>query len=104
MRAGAIYEGSIPASIVCGIVVRLQEVFCASFLPCGLSQTLGKRSKPFAESTGQKIDPVKDFPLLPNDVVYVARAGTRAVLGPVGTTLVGSLPYLLISLAVAGRF
>lgn len=45
-----------------------------------------------------------DFPLLPNDVVYVARASTRAVLVPAGTSFLGSLPYLVITLAAAGRF
>lgn len=40
-----------------------------------------------------------DFPLLPNDVVYVARASRRAVLGPVGTSFLASVPYLVIALA-----
>jgi polysaccharide export outer membrane protein len=40
-----------------------------------------------------------DFPLLPNDVVYVARASRRAVLLPVGTSFLGSVPFLLVTLA-----
>jgi polysaccharide export outer membrane protein len=43
-----------------------------------------------------------DFPLLPNDVVYVARSGKRALLVPIGTQLLTSLPYLLVSLAASG--
>ncbi len=39
-----------------------------------------------------------DFPLLPNDVLYVPRSGTRAVLVPTGTTFLASIPYLIISL------
>jgi protein involved in polysaccharide export with SLBB domain len=45
-----------------------------------------------------------DFPLLPNDVVYVARSGKRAVLGPVGTSFLAAMPYMIVSLAVAGAF
>lgn len=43
-----------------------------------------------------------DFPLLPNDVVYVPRATARAVLAPIGQGLLTSMPYLLISLAIGG--
>jgi len=43
-----------------------------------------------------------DFPLLPNDVLYVPRASIRAVLAPVGTGILTSLPYLIISLAISG--
>jgi len=45
-----------------------------------------------------------DFPLLPNDVVYVPKATARAILAPVGTGLLTSLPYLMISLAIGGVF
>jgi polysaccharide biosynthesis/export protein len=45
-----------------------------------------------------------DFPLLPNDVLYVPRDSVRAVLTPVGTGILTSLPYLIISLAIAGVF
>jgi polysaccharide export outer membrane protein len=44
-----------------------------------------------------------DFPLLPNDVVMVARDGKRAFWVPVGTQAVSSVPYLIISLAAAGH-
>jgi polysaccharide biosynthesis/export protein len=43
-----------------------------------------------------------DFPLLPNDVLYVQRASARMVLTPVGTSILSSMPYLLISLAISG--
>lgn len=43
-----------------------------------------------------------DFPLLPNDVLYVPRASVRALLTPVGTGILTSLPYLIISLAISG--
>jgi len=43
-----------------------------------------------------------DFPLLPNDVLYVPRASARAVLAPVGTAILTTLPYLLVTLAVSG--
>lgn len=45
-----------------------------------------------------------DLPLLPNDVLFVPRASVRAVLAPVGTGLLTSLPYLMISLAIGGVF
>jgi polysaccharide export outer membrane protein len=38
-----------------------------------------------------------DFPLLPNDVLYVPRSSTRALLTPVGTTFLASIPYLIIT-------
>ena len=38
-----------------------------------------------------------DFPLLPNDVVYVPRSATRTFLTNVGTSLVGSVPYLIVT-------
>ena len=45
-----------------------------------------------------------DFPLLPNDVLFVPRATARAVLAPVGTAILTTAPYLIVSLAVAGVF
>ena len=38
-----------------------------------------------------------DFPLLPNDVLYVPRDSVRAFLVPVGTSLLTTLPYLIVS-------
>ena len=38
-----------------------------------------------------------DFPLLPNDVLFVPRSSTRAILVPAGTTFLASIPYLLIT-------
>ena len=38
-----------------------------------------------------------DFPLLPNDVLYVPRSSKRAVLGPVGTTFLASIPTVIIT-------
>lgn len=43
-----------------------------------------------------------DFPLLPNDMLYVPRNATRALLVTMGTGLITSIPYLIISLAIAG--
>lgn len=43
-----------------------------------------------------------DFPLLPNDFVYVPRAAIRAALAPVGTAILTTAPYLVVTLAVAG--
>jgi polysaccharide export outer membrane protein len=43
-----------------------------------------------------------DFPLLPNDVVYVPRATVRTILAPVGTAILTSAPFLIVSLAVSG--
>lgn len=43
-----------------------------------------------------------DFPLLPNDVVWVKKSQTRAILVPMGTGLITGLPYLLIGLASSG--
>lgn len=43
-----------------------------------------------------------DFPLLANDVLYVPRDGTRALLVPIGTGLLTSLPSLLVALAASG--
>jgi polysaccharide export outer membrane protein len=43
-----------------------------------------------------------DFPLLPNDILYVTRSTRRAVLQPLGTQFLVTLPYLLISLATSG--
>jgi polysaccharide biosynthesis/export protein len=38
-----------------------------------------------------------DFPLLPNDVLYVPRSSSRAVLTPVGTTFLSSIPIIIIT-------
>jgi polysaccharide export outer membrane protein len=38
-----------------------------------------------------------DFPLLPNDVLFVPRDTKRAVLVPVGTSFLGSIPYLIVT-------
>jgi polysaccharide export outer membrane protein len=38
-----------------------------------------------------------DFPLLPNDVLYVPRSTKRAVLGPAGTTFLASIPLVIIT-------
>jgi polysaccharide export outer membrane protein len=43
-----------------------------------------------------------DFPLLPNDVLYVTRDSKRALLVPLGTSLLTTLPYLIVTLAVSG--
>lgn len=43
-----------------------------------------------------------DFPLLPNDVLYVSRDQKRVILVPLGTSLLTTLPYLLVTLAVSG--
>ncbi len=41
-----------------------------------------------------------DFPLQPNDVVFVARDTRRSVLVPVGTAMLASLPYILVTLLI----
>jgi polysaccharide export outer membrane protein len=38
-----------------------------------------------------------DFPLQPNDVVFVARDSKRALFVPIGTSFLGSIPYLLVT-------
>jgi polysaccharide export outer membrane protein len=38
-----------------------------------------------------------DFPLLPNDILYVPRSSFRSVAVPVGTALMTSLPYILFT-------
>lgn len=38
-----------------------------------------------------------DFPLLPNDVLYVPRSTTWSVLGPAGAAVLTSLPYILFT-------
>jgi polysaccharide export outer membrane protein len=43
-----------------------------------------------------------DFPLLPNDVLFVPRDGKRALFVPIGTGLLTSLPSLIIGLAASG--
>ncbi len=42
----------------------------------------------------------QDFPLLPNDVLYVPRASTRATLAAIGTGVAASLPYIIVALAI----
>jgi len=44
-----------------------------------------------------------DFPLLPNDVLFVPRSSTRAVLVPTGTAILAGIPYLIIGLLTAGK-
>lgn len=39
-----------------------------------------------------------DFPLLANDVLVVPRSASRAVLIPLSTSLVGSVPYIIVSI------
>jgi polysaccharide export outer membrane protein len=43
-----------------------------------------------------------DFPLLPNDVLYIQRNPVRAFLVTMGTGILTSIPYLILSLAIAG--
>jgi polysaccharide export outer membrane protein len=38
-----------------------------------------------------------DFPLLPNDVLYVPRSSGRSVLVPLSTTMLASLPYIIVT-------
>jgi polysaccharide export outer membrane protein len=38
-----------------------------------------------------------DFPLLPNDVLFVPRSSKRAVLVPAGSTFLATIPYLIIT-------
>lgn len=38
-----------------------------------------------------------DFPLLPNDLLYIPRSGARSFLLPVAASVVGSTPYLIIT-------
>jgi polysaccharide export outer membrane protein len=45
-----------------------------------------------------------DFPLLPNDVLYVPRDNVRAVMVPAGTAMLTTLPYLIVTLAIAHVF
>ena len=45
-----------------------------------------------------------DFPLLPNDALFVPRDSTRMLLEPIGTGLLTSAPFLVVTLAVAGVF
>jgi polysaccharide export outer membrane protein len=45
-----------------------------------------------------------DFPLFANDVLFVPRATARAILAPVGTAMLTTLPYLIVTLAVSGVF
>ncbi len=45
-----------------------------------------------------------DFPLLPNDVLYIPRDNTRAILVPTATAFLTTLPYLIVTLAVSHVF
>jgi len=45
-----------------------------------------------------------DLPLLPNDVLFVPRASARVFWTPVGTAILTTMPYVLGTLAAAGRF
>lgn len=38
-----------------------------------------------------------DFPLLPNDLLYVPRSGARSFLMPAAASMLGSAPYLIIT-------
>ena len=38
-----------------------------------------------------------DFPLLPNDVLYIPRSGSRAITAALGPGLLASLPYLVLT-------
>ena len=40
----------------------------------------------------------EDFPLLPNDVLYIPRSASRALVTQAGTTALVSLPYLIVTL------
>jgi polysaccharide biosynthesis/export protein len=37
-----------------------------------------------------------DFPLLPNDVLYVPRSAKRSLFAPIARTFVGSIPYIIV--------
>lgn len=45
-----------------------------------------------------------DFPLLPNDVLYIPRDSVRMALAPIGTSILTTMPYLIVTLAIAGVF
>jgi protein involved in polysaccharide export with SLBB domain len=38
-----------------------------------------------------------DFPLLPNDVLYIPRSQVGSILGPAGSAMLTSLPYILFT-------
>ena len=38
-----------------------------------------------------------DFPLLPNDALVVPRSSARALLVPLGTSFLGSIPYIIVT-------
>jgi polysaccharide export outer membrane protein len=38
-----------------------------------------------------------DFPLLPNDVLYVPRSSKRSLMGPIGQSFLGSIPYIIVT-------
>jgi polysaccharide export outer membrane protein len=39
-----------------------------------------------------------DFPLLPNDILYVPRSTTRSTLVPIATSMVSSIPFMIVAL------
>jgi hypothetical protein len=41
-----------------------------------------------------------DFPLLPNDVLYVPRSYKRAALTTIGTLLLQNAPFIVVTLAL----
>jgi polysaccharide biosynthesis/export protein len=38
-----------------------------------------------------------DFPLLPNDVLYVPRSSKRSIFAPMGQSFLGSIPYIIVT-------
>jgi polysaccharide export outer membrane protein len=38
-----------------------------------------------------------DFPLLPNDALFIPRATARNIAGPAGTAMLGGVPYIIVS-------
>ena len=44
-----------------------------------------------------------DFPLLPNDVLFVPRSGIRSTLVPVGTAMLTSLPFVIPTIILGRR-
>ena len=38
-----------------------------------------------------------DFPLLANDVLFVPRSTGKAVLAPMATSFLGSIPYIIVT-------
>jgi polysaccharide export outer membrane protein len=40
---------------------------------------------------------VNDFPLLPEDALFVPRSDARAILGPAGQAMLGGIPYIIVT-------